>query len=118
MSMSATEILNQARDVMTVKRVFSEPYEQDGATVVFAAKVAGGGGAGSGGDEEGNQGSGGGFGAAAAPAGVYVIKNGEVTWQPYIDVNRVILGGQLVAIAALLLVRSIVKARAKAARRA
>jgi hypothetical protein len=38
-----------------------------------------------------------------------VIKGGEVTWQPALDLNRVIM----LAIAALLTVRTIVKAMAK-----
>ena len=45
------------------------------------------------------------------PFGVFVLKDGEVTWRPAVDVNRMILGGQLVVIAALLTVRAIVKAR-------
>jgi len=42
-----------------------------------------------------------------------VIKDGDVRWEPSIDVNRVILMAQVVAIVALLTVRAIVKARAK-----
>ena len=34
-----------------------------------------------------------------------------MAWQPAIDLNRVILGGQLVAVALILAVRAIVKAR-------
>ena len=45
------------------------------------------------------------------PFGVFVLKDGEVTWRPAVDVNRMILGGQLVVIAALLTVRAFVKAR-------
>jgi hypothetical protein len=39
-----------------------------------------------------------------------------VTWKPTIDLNRIVLGGQIVAIVALLTIRSIVKARTKARR--
>jgi len=35
-----------------------------------------------------------------------------VDWRPAIDVNRLILGGQLIAIAALLLARTVVRSRA------
>ena len=42
----------------------------------------------------------------------FVIRGEEVDWRPAIDVNRVILGGQLIAIAALLLARTVVKSRA------
>ncbi|MEV7973129.1 hypothetical protein [Cellulomonas sp. NPDC089187] len=38
----------------------------------------------------------GGFGTHTRPVGVYVIRDGEVSWQPAFDLNRVILGGQIV----------------------
>ncbi|MDX3111759.1 sporulation protein, partial [Nonomuraea angiospora] len=56
-------------------------------------------------------GSGGGFGFSATPAGVYVLKDGEVSWRPAVDVNRIVLGGQIVLIVAALTVRSILKKR-------
>jgi uncharacterized spore protein YtfJ len=59
------EILGGARDAITVRRVYGEPIEQDGLTVVPAAAVRGGGGGGA--DSEGN--GGGGFGVAARPVG-------------------------------------------------
>jgi Na+/glutamate symporter len=43
-----------------------------------------------------------GFGLGARPAGVYVIKNGEARWRPAVNVNLIVAGGQLVAIAGLL----------------
>ena len=40
----------------------------------------------------------------ARPVGAYVIKDGEVSWKPAIDVGRMLLGWQVVAgIAALAL---------------
>jgi hypothetical protein len=42
---------------------------------------------------------------------MFVIREGGATWQPALDMNRVILGGQLVAIVALLVLRSIFKRR-------
>jgi hypothetical protein len=33
---------------------------------------------------------------------VYVIKEGQAAWRPAVDVNKIIMGGQLVAITALL----------------
>jgi uncharacterized spore protein YtfJ len=95
--------------------VFGNPIVQDGLTVLPVAKVSGGGGGGSGtgpaseGQETG--GTGGGLGLSAKPLGVFVIKNGKVSWRPAIDVNKVILGGQVVAVAALLVVRALIKAR-------
>jgi hypothetical protein len=40
-----------------------------------------------------------------------VIRGDEVDWRPAIDVNRLILGAQLIAVAALLLARAVVKSR-------
>jgi uncharacterized spore protein YtfJ len=80
------EVLAGARDAITVKRVFGDPVETDGVTVIPAARVGGGGGGG--GDSDNNGGAG--FGLGARPVGAYVIKDGEVTWKPAIDVNRII----------------------------
>ena len=59
------------------------------------------------------RGSGGGFGLSARPVGMFLIRGDELTWRPAVDVNRVVLGAQVVAVVALLTIRSIVKARAK-----
>jgi uncharacterized spore protein YtfJ len=83
------EILGGARDAMSVKRVFGDPIESDGVTIVPVAKVGGGGG---GGGDDTNSG-GAGFGLTARPVGAYVIKDGEVTWKPAIDPVRIILAG-------------------------
>ena len=80
----------KARDAITVSRVYGEPYEKDGLTVIPAARVSGGGGGGSGKDEKGGDGSGGGFGVSGRPAGAYVIRNGDVTWRPAVDPNRIV----------------------------
>jgi uncharacterized spore protein YtfJ len=92
---------------MQPKQVFGEPIERDGAIFLPAAHVRGGGGGG--GDTEGN--GGGGFGLTAKPAGMYVIRNGTAEWQPAIDVNRIVIGAQIVAIVALLVLRSILRRR-------
>ena len=42
--MNALEAVSQAKDVMTVRRVYGEPYQQDGVTIIPAANVTGGGG--------------------------------------------------------------------------
>jgi uncharacterized spore protein YtfJ len=78
------ELLSGARDAISVRRVFGDPIERDGVTVVPVAAVGGGGGGG--GDNENN--GGGGFGLRARPVGAYVIRDGEVTWKPAIDVSR------------------------------
>jgi uncharacterized spore protein YtfJ len=92
------EILGGARDAITVRRVYGDPIERDGMTVVPAAAVRGGGGGG--GDSNGN--GGGGFGVAARPVGAYVIRDGEVVWRPAVDVNRVVIGWQVVSALGLL----------------
>jgi uncharacterized spore protein YtfJ len=80
------EMFAGARDAITVKRVYGDPIESEGVTIVPAAKVGGGGGGG--GDSEHN--GGGGFGLGARPVGAYVIKDGDVKWQPAVDVNRIV----------------------------
>ena len=115
-----TEVLDtieQATEAMTVRRVFGEPVEKNGVTTIPAAAVRGGagGGRGEGPDGEGS-GHGGGFAMNATPAGALVIRGDDVRWRPAIDVNKVILGVQAVAIVAMLLARAIVKARASSLR--
>jgi uncharacterized spore protein YtfJ len=106
------QTIEQAKDTMSVKRVFGDPYEKNGVTVIPAARVQGGAGGGGGEGPDGTgSGSGVGFGVNARPAGAFVIRGDEVDWRPAIDVNRVILGGQLIAIAALLLARAVIKSR-------
>jgi uncharacterized spore protein YtfJ len=109
--------IDQATDVMSARRVFGEPLEKNGVTVIPAARVQGGAGGGGGEGPEGQgRGSGTGFGLSARPVGAYLIRGDEVTWRPAVDLNRIVLGGQIVAIVALLAIRAIVKARAKAQR--
>jgi uncharacterized spore protein YtfJ len=112
------DVIAQARDALTVKRVYGDPYEKDGVTVIPAARIQGGAGGGGGEDPEGQaRGSGSGFGVSARPVGAFMIRGGEVTWQPALDLNRVILGGQVVAVVLLLTIRSMTKRRAKARRK-
>src|SRR2546427_6894693 len=68
--MNALEVVNQAKDAITVRRVYGEPYQQDGVTIIPAANVMGGGGGG--GDTTGNGGVG--FGMAARPAGAWDVQ--------------------------------------------
>jgi uncharacterized spore protein YtfJ len=113
--MNVQRMIAEARDVITVKRVFGKPYEKDGITIIPAATVQEGGGGGGGEGPSGQgKGEGGGFGFSARPAGAYVISKGQVTWQPAVDVNRVVAVGGAVAIVACLMLRSIVRTRAKA----
>lgn len=105
--MNVDEMLQGVRDAITVKRVYGEPIERDGTTVIPAARLRGGGGGGS--DKESN--GGGGFGITARPVGAYVVRNGEVRWEPAVDVSRIAVGGQIVAAIALLVIFMLLRGR-------
>jgi uncharacterized spore protein YtfJ len=110
--MDVLQRVEQMKESMTAKRVFGDPYEKNGVTVIPAARVQGGGGAGGGEGPDGQgSGSGGGFGVNAKPAGAFVIRGDDVAWRPAIDVNRIVFGAQVIALVALLVVRSISKSR-------
>jgi uncharacterized spore protein YtfJ len=115
--MDTREILNQAGETMTIKRVVGEPIERDGVTVVPVAMVIGGAGGGGGrsgpGEKQEGEGSGGGYGLVARRGGTYVIKGDTVSWQPAVDVTLIALGGQLVALAAFFTIRVVAKVLAK-----
>ena len=111
--MKVEELVTTARDAITVKRVFGEPYEKDGVTVIPAAIVAGGGGGGGGHDDHGQEGEGGGFGVMSRPAGAYVVDGANVRWRPAVDVNRVVVVVGAVVIAYLVTRPRIMRARAK-----
>ncbi len=121
-------VIGSASDALHVRRAFGEAYERDGRTVIPVARVLGGSGSGSGGggsstDEaapgaaNGGYGIGGGFGAQVRPIGVYVIDATGVHWRPAVDVNRIVLGGQVtgallgVSVVMLLTVRSLRRRR-------
>jgi uncharacterized spore protein YtfJ len=99
--------LDAIKEVLTVKRVFGDAYEADGVTVIPVAAVRGGGGGGGGEGVAPNaqgtgSGAGLGFGVNVRPVGVFAVKDGTVTWSPSIDVMRIVLGGQLVALAGII----------------
>lgn len=89
------DTISGTRDALTVGKVFGDPYELEGLTVIPVARVSGGGGGG-GGESDDDQG--GGFGAgfrlSAQPVGVYQVRDDEVVWKPSIDVTRLARGGQ------------------------
>lgn len=102
--MDVNEVIDRARDAFNVRRVFGEPIQQGAVTLVPAAWVSGGGGGGGGEGTatEGAENAGGagkgygsGFGLRARPAGAFVVSNGKVSWMPAVDVNRIILGAQV-----------------------
>lgn len=98
-------------DTLNVGRVFGEPYEHAGTTVIPVARLVGGTGSGFGAGqvdaknaergETGAKGGGGWYGARVKPLGVYVIDDSGARWRPALDLNRVILGGQAVGAIAI-----------------
>ena len=103
--MNIQRFLSSARAAMSARRVYGKPFAADGVTIIPAASIAGG--AGGGDDTSGN--GGGGFGLHASPKGAWVIRDGEVSWKPAVDVNRIVVGGQVVALVAVLAARSVAK---------
>jgi uncharacterized spore protein YtfJ len=99
--MKVDDLLQGAREAITVRRVYGEPIERDGVTVVPAAAVRGGGGGG--GDNEDN--GGGGFGLAARPVGAWVVRDGDVSWRPATDLTRLAAIAALALLGALKLLR-------------
>lgn len=108
--MDVDQLLSRITDDLTPKRVFGEPISQDGVMLVPVARVRGGAGAGSGG-HEGEEGTGGGAGLDAKGLGVFVVKEGKVSWQPAVDVTRIAIGGQVFALVLVLAIRSILRRR-------
>ena len=122
------EILSEARDAMTVRRVFGEPFEKEGMTIVPVAQVMGGFGGGgpaetpaatgvtapAGTKPAAPTGIGGGFGVVARPMGVFVIREGRVRWVPSVDVTRLVFRMILGAAAILFVLRPVLMARTKA----
>ena len=104
-----TEALSSVRDAVSVKRVYGEPIEKDGVTIIPVATIGGGGGGG--GDNLGNGGSG--FGLQGRPVGAYVIKDGEVRWEPAIDVARL----ATIGVVALIVLRGFLPWRSRRRRR-
>jgi hypothetical protein len=106
-------IADAIRDVIqtaAVGTVFGTPVREDGVTVIPTAVFkAFGGGESIAEAAAGRPASG--VRVTTRPAGAFVIASGRATWRPAVDVNRIILGGQVVAVVALLTVRAIVRAR-------
>lgn len=127
-------------EVFGVREVYGEPIERDGAIVIPAARVWSGGGAGGGGGTEPGgvadaapsedpadpagrgtesgalaegEGSGFGFGRRAEPAGAFVVDEHGVRWVPAVDVNRIVLGGQVAFVLAVAAVAWAVSRRRK-----
>ena len=139
-------VVRVASEILSVKRVFGEPIEHDGVTIIPVAKVMGGSGGGGGQgvgplaprdesedavDDAGTSeasgdsaevttgwqtpatgsGGGSGLGVYVRPVGVYVVDSQGVHWRPALDVNRVILGGQVLGALVVLAVAHVLRRR-------
>lgn len=113
-----TRLVDRLQSVATVNRAFGEPIRHGETVIVPVASVRGGGGGGGAGDGSADrgEGGGGGFGLRVVPRGVFVIGDGTIRWQPAVDVNRMVLGGQIIAIAAILTIRSLLRNHRKTGR--
>lgn len=112
--MDVQQLLSKVTDNLTVGRVFGEPIQHGDILIVPVARIRGGAGGGSGTgagatNDVSNSGGGGRF--DAKPAGVFVLKGGSVSWQPALDVTRIVIGGQVVTVVLALVVRSILRRR-------
>src|SRR5205807_524955 len=108
MTTQVQDILDKARETVSVRDVYGEPYERDGVTIIPVARVmgAGGGGSGTGGEGEG---SGHGYALKSEPVGVYVIQGGRVDWQPAVNVDKIISGAFVVGVVGIIGVPRIIK---------
>ena len=97
--MRPSELLPEFADRLTAKRVYSEPYREDGITIITAAAIRGGGGI----REDTSDRERGGMGLMARPVGAYVMRDGRVVWKPAFDLSRIALRGQLVFTALVIL---------------
>jgi uncharacterized spore protein YtfJ len=121
------ELLDRLRKFYTVERVYGEPMEIMGKTIIPVARVGAVGGAGGGEGEtplavteedaaEGataerdiGSGMGFGFGGGATPVGFLVVEEGQTKWVPIVNVEKI-------AIKALGVVAAIFKAAARKAK--
>jgi uncharacterized spore protein YtfJ len=111
---SVLDRLDAVKDTLTVQRVFGDAYEVGDTTIIPVAGVQGGGGGGGGEGPTGNGsplGGGIGFGVKARPVGVYIVKDGQVSWQPALDKTRIILAGQFLGLVAILTLRKLLRRR-------
>jgi len=105
----AQDLVARVHDVIGASKVFGEPIQQDDVTVIPVTKVIGVGGVGSGSDPEKGQGFGGGLGWGSQATGVYVLRDGCVSWRPVVDVNQAIVAGSAVLITALFTLRAAIR---------
>jgi hypothetical protein len=91
--MQASDVLPQFASTFAAKRVYSEPYTVDGTTLITAAAISGGVGMRRDASETETRG---GMGGSARPVGAYVVRDGQVSWKPALDLERLALRGLLI----------------------
>ncbi len=85
-------ILERLQSLVSTTRVYGDPIDRDGTTIIPAFTVITGGGGGSGTDPRSSgSGEGGGAGVVGRPAGAYVIRAGKVSWKPAFSLNQALL---------------------------
>ena len=109
--MKVDELVSAVRESLTVRRVYGEAVQLEGVTVIPTASIAGGFGGGNGKDPNGQEGEGGGFGISGRPSGAYIVRNGQVSWHPAVDVNKVIGVVGMVVVTYLLMRPRMARAR-------
>ena len=104
----------------TSRQVFGEPISTGDVMIIPVARVRGGGGGGGGGGNvpmmekaTSGEGAGAGMSLSAKPVGAFVVRGSDVSWRPALDLNRIVLGGQIVAIFALMVLRGLVKRQSR-----
>lgn len=96
-----TQSLDNTQQAPYSHHVFGAPINVDGVTVIAATAIRGS-------SRRGRDAAG---LAQARPAGAFIVRGGQVRWRPAIDVNRVIAGGQLVVVTALLVLAPLLRRR-------
>jgi len=89
-SPSAGEAIAQIEAAMTARRVFGDPIENHGITVLPVGRVIAG--AGRGGGDGRSRGWGAGFGVVSEPLGVFVIDEAGARWVPVAARNLLLSG--------------------------
>jgi hypothetical protein len=77
-----------------VRRIYGDPIERNGVTPCACR----GSHRGTGGGEDDAGKGGGGFGLLGRPVGAWVIHEGQATWKPAIDIDRLVLFGFLLGL--------------------
>ncbi|GEL18047.1 spore germination protein GerW family protein [Pseudonocardia asaccharolytica] len=94
---AASDVVAIVAERLGRDQVFGPPIEKDGTTVVPVARVRAGGGIG-GRRGANNPAGSSGAGVVARPVGAFAIgPDGKVAWHPAVDVNKIVLGGQILA---------------------